>query len=160
MTPLPYFFRIFDLKRYREIEPIIVDILNSSIDADRIKTLLQKAIDIVEGDEFKKYNSKSMRHDFGVFQSMMSLINENRFEEWKEGKDDEMNDYRPKSVAIHLVEALCCPKYQLHYWDNIPQSENTLEYQYYTDSFYSFGGNPDSPAGALTSISPVDRVAV
>jgi hypothetical protein len=139
MTPPPYFFRVFDLSKYREIEPVIADILNSSVDAERMEILLKEAINIVEGDDFKKYNDESMRYEYGVFQSMTNLINENRFEEWKEKKDDGWNEYYPKNVALRFVEVLCCPKYQLYCYDHLPKSENTFEYQYSTDAFYSFG---------------------
>jgi hypothetical protein len=138
MSQDPYFFRIFDLKKYREIEPVIIDILNSSVDAERLEVLLKEAINIIESDEFKKYNDKSMRFDFDVFQSMINLINENRFEEWTDKKDDKWDEFYPENVAIHLVEILCCPKYQLYYSDNLPQSEMTLEYMYGVGAFYSF----------------------
>jgi hypothetical protein len=138
MSPDPYFFRIFNLKKYREIEPAIIDILNSNVDAERLKVLLKEAINIIESDEFKKYNDKSMRFDYDVFQSMMNLIDENRFKEWTDKKDDEWEEYYPENVALHLVEILCCPKYQLHYSDDLPQSEMTLEYMYGIGAFYSF----------------------
>jgi hypothetical protein len=137
MTPPPYSFRVFDLNKYREIQPVIADILNSSVDAERLKVLLKEAINIVEGEEFKKYNDKSMRTDYEVFQSMMSLIDENRFEEWTEKKNDDWEEYYPANVATRFVEVLCCPKYQVFYNDNLPRSETTFQYPYFADSFYS-----------------------
>jgi hypothetical protein len=139
MTPHPYFFRVFNLNKYREIEPVIADILNSSVDAERMKFLLKEAIDIVEGDVFKKYNDDSMRYEYGVFQSIANLIDENKFEEWTEKKDDDWEEYYPENVALRFIEVLCCPKYQLYCFDHLPQSENTFGYQYSTDAFYSFG---------------------
>lgn len=142
MTPLPYFFRVFDLNKYKEIEPVIADILNSSVDAERMRILLKEAINIVEGDDFKKYNDKSMRYEYGMFQSLINFIDDNRFEEWTGKKDDdwdEYDEYHPRNIALRFAEILCCPNYQVSYCDNLPQSETTFPYMYYTDSFYSFG---------------------
>jgi hypothetical protein len=137
MSPTPYFFRIFDLKKYREIEPIINGILDTSVDAAQLKVLLKEANNIIESDEFKKYNDKSMRHEYEIFQLMISLIDENKFEEWKGTKYEPMDDYYPENFALYLLQVLCCPKFQVSCWDSLPQSETTFEYIPFADAFYS-----------------------
>jgi hypothetical protein len=148
MSLLPYFFRIFDLKKYREIEPIINGILDSSVDATQLKVLLKEASNIIEGDEFKKYNDKSMRYEYDIFQLMINLIDDNKFEEWKGTKYESMDDYYPENVALYLVQVLCCPKFQVSWCDDVPQSETTFEYIPFADAFYS----PYSPGTDIYNI--------
>ncbi len=136
MSPNPYFFMLFDLKRYREIEPVINDVLNQSVNADKLKPLLQEAVNIIESDEFKKYNDKSTKDEFWAFQSMINLINEGRFIEWIEKEYDEINEEYPENIAFDLITILCCPKYQLFCYEELPQSETTIDYIYTMDSFF------------------------
>jgi hypothetical protein len=148
MSPLPYFFRVFDLKKYREIEPVINGMLDSSVDATQLKVLLKEANSIIEGDDFKKYNDEFTRCEYDIFQLMINLIDENKFEEWKSTKYDSLDEYYPERVAAHLLEVLCCPRFQSFCSKDVPQSETTFEYISFTDSFYS----PYSPGTDIYDI--------
>jgi hypothetical protein len=109
MSAPEYYLRLFDVKKYREIQPIIEGILRHDAKAEQVISLIKAAQQVVQTDDFKKYNS-----DLFVDSSNWHLCSELEmienngilawFKEIKRGKY--INSLEP------IINRICCPKYQ------------------------------------------------
>jgi hypothetical protein len=109
MSSPEYYLRLFDLKKYREIQPIIEDIVRRDVTADRVISLIKAAQQVVQTDDFKKYNSESVvDSDNSLFCEYLKMIERDGILAWFEELDlrNYINTLEP------IVLSICCPKYQ------------------------------------------------
>jgi hypothetical protein len=52
MSAPEYYLRLFDVKKYREIQPIIEGIVRHDVEADRVISLIKTAQQVVQTDDF------------------------------------------------------------------------------------------------------------
>jgi hypothetical protein len=97
------YVRLFDLAKYREIQPITDGIKEKSADPKKVIELLERAMDIVQSSEFKKHNGRD-----GVF--IIDL--EEGLEITQEGSL--MNWLPPRGLdkLNAIILSICCPRYQ------------------------------------------------
>jgi hypothetical protein len=125
----PYhYLRLFNLKEYREIQPILEGIKEGNVDLERAVHLVERAFAVLETDEFKKYNNKKHYYDSYTeeLQDALDVLRKPRLSEWSflEGC------YTSEKTTL-IIDLLCCPKYQ-SYWDNKPDdSDTTIDYSDY-----------------------------
>jgi hypothetical protein len=77
------YIRVFDLDKYREIQPIVQSINNRSADPELVTSLIREAIDKTETDDFKKYNVDWIQEIYSdSLQSALKLVQSGRLSEW------------------------------------------------------------------------------
>jgi hypothetical protein len=120
MSPPDRYLRIFDVKKYREIQPIVEGLDNQDVDPQQALALIQEVTNIVKGSEFQRYSNPNSIHDYlYYFQNGSNLIKENRLSEWDEEKN------HGGSIINSIISCFCCPKYQ--YSDlSVPEVSGTM----------------------------------
>jgi hypothetical protein len=89
------YIRVFDLERYREIQPIVESIYGKSADPDLVTALIRESIDKIETDEFKKYHEEWIQESYSDnLQSALKLVQSGRLSEWHiyDGSTEELDD--------------------------------------------------------------------
>lgn len=107
----PYrYLRLFDLDKYREIEPIIKGIANRNIEAESVISLVKTAQDIIQTDDLKKYNEDDISHWDAELRKILDILEDNDITTWLEKLD------RTKNIGIDItwliISLICCPKFQ------------------------------------------------
>jgi hypothetical protein len=101
-----HFLRLFDLKKYRNIQSIIESVANQSMDYQQVILLVKEAIKIVKHNDFEKYNDPDERECFlEDLQEILDVLQKKEFFSWF---DDERNTYILRNVAL----LICCPDFQ------------------------------------------------
>jgi hypothetical protein len=109
MSSPEYYLRLFDVKKYREIQPIIENIVRRDVKAEQVISLIKAAQQVVQTDDFKKYNSESLvDSDNSSFSEYLKMLDNNDISVWFEELDrgNYINTLEP------IVLSICCPKYQ------------------------------------------------
>jgi hypothetical protein len=105
--------RLFDARKYKEIEPLLAQLRDQSISINELSRLIRSGIYIVESDEFKLYNDNEDREFFlEPFQYILDLIETQRIAEWFSAQSHQYTSIEPDSLFASLIVLLCCPKYQ------------------------------------------------
>lgn len=77
------YIRVFDLEKYREIQPIVESIYGKSADPDLVTALIRESIDKIKSDEFKKYHEEWIQERYSdSLQSALKLVQSGRLSEW------------------------------------------------------------------------------
>jgi hypothetical protein len=106
MDPGSHWLILFDLKKYRGIQPLIESVANRSIDYQQMILLVEEAIKIVEHDDFENYNDPDGRECFlEDFQEMLDVLQKKEFLSWF---DERQNFY----ILRDVVFLICCPDFQ------------------------------------------------
>jgi hypothetical protein len=97
------YVRLFDLAKYREIQPITDGIKEKSADPKKVIGLLEKAMNIVQSSEFKKHNGSD---------GVLIIDLEEGLEIMQEGSL--MNWLPPRGLdkLNAIILSICCPRYQ------------------------------------------------
>lgn len=104
------YIRVFDLERYREIQPIVESIYGKSADPDLVTALIRESIDKIETDEFKKYHEEWIQERYGdSLQSALKLVQSGHLSEWyiedtstEEQDDDNLKQYE-ENDGVNLL---------------------------------------------------------
>jgi hypothetical protein len=101
-----YQIMLFDLKKYREIQPIVENAANQSGDYQPMIPLVRTAIKNVEHDDFEKYNDPDEREHFlEDFQKMLGVLQKKEFVPW-------IHDIRNRDIFQEVIFLICCPDFQ------------------------------------------------
>jgi hypothetical protein len=107
MSPPERSFRLFDAKKYEEIEPVIKAIHGKTASNEQVTALINEALAIVETDDFKKnnFNKEWSATSPRTLQEALILIEYLGVLAWP----GELIFYDPLSTIICVT---CCPNYQ------------------------------------------------
>jgi hypothetical protein len=129
MSAPEYYLRLFDVKKYREIQPIIEGILRHNAKAEQVISLIKAAQQVVQTDDFKKYNSDSFVDSSNWHLcSELEMIENNGILAWF--KEIERGGYI--NALEPIVHYICCPKYQFS-TEDLPEEEisgTSIDYSY------------------------------
>jgi hypothetical protein len=125
------YLRLFDVKKYREIQPVIEGIVRHDVEAEQVISLIKTAQQVVQTDDFKKYNSDSFV-DSGNSRlcSELEMIESNGILAWFE----EIKRGNYINALYPIVHYICCPKYQFR-TEDLPEEEisgTTIDCSYIT----------------------------
>jgi hypothetical protein len=112
MNPCERYLRLFDLKKYREIQPVIDSIAYRNVDCMQVIPLVKAAWEISKLDEFVKYNDSDMRevHD-EEFGELLQVLRKKELLSWLDAKSNRIQTLR------NVVFLICCPKYRESLFD-------------------------------------------
>jgi hypothetical protein len=98
------YIRLFDLAKYREIQPVTDGIDKRNVDPGKVIDLIKRAMDIAQSSDFKKYNSE-ITIDFATFelQEALEIMQEKSILDWYSYGSDKLNQ---------IISLICCPRYQ------------------------------------------------
>jgi hypothetical protein len=128
MSPPPRYLRLFDVQKYREIQPIIEGIDRRDADAEDVIALLRAAKKVTETNDFIIHTDPD--HEEGYpeeMQKRIDLIQESGLAKWYNSLD--RGEYFGSDVIFQLYSYLCCPKYQRLAYGNLAISDMTVEYE-------------------------------
>jgi hypothetical protein len=100
-------FRLFDIKKYRSIQPIIERIVDRQSNPSEAMFLVDEALKIAGTDEFSKYNCE------GEYGNLSYRILERTKDCIQEGKLLEIPDIRSDNMLQMIILVTCCPRFQL-----------------------------------------------
>jgi hypothetical protein len=124
MNPCKRYLRLFDLKKYREIQPVIDSIANRNVDCQQVIPLVEAAIDLVNVGDFEKYNDLDMKEIYTEdLQDVLTILREGKLLSWIDTKE------YSKEKIYRLILLICCPKYQIMEYFDIDSSGTTIEYE-------------------------------
>jgi hypothetical protein len=127
MQKYPRYLRVFDVEKYREIQPTIVGIVNRSADAEQVISLLKAAKNVTKTDDFRKYNgSNNADSDAQNIQKILDVIQISGISTWFDMLD--RREYSGIEILISLYSFICCPKYQSETDEEPFLSGMTIEY--------------------------------
>jgi hypothetical protein len=96
------YIRLFDLAKYREIQPITDGIKEKNADLKEVIGLLERATNIVQGSEFKKYNGCDIF--ITGLEDGLEMMQEGGLLNWLPPRgSDKLNI---------IILSICCPRYQ------------------------------------------------
>jgi hypothetical protein len=128
MSPPPRYLRLFDVQKYREIQPIIEGIDRRDADAEDVIALLRAAKKVTETNDFIIYNDPDQDEGYPEeMQKRIDLIKENGIVAWFDSLDRGENF--GSDVIFQLYSYLCCPKYQGSAYGDLVISDMTVEYE-------------------------------
>ena len=84
-TPSHHRLRLFDLEKYREIQPIIEGISkrDTSVEVERVISMIKSAENIVRSDDFKKYNPDYIYEDYAEdLHDVLDILENNSLQIW------------------------------------------------------------------------------
>jgi hypothetical protein len=104
---MSHYFRLFDIEKYRRIQPIVEKMETRNATVTEATLLLNEAFSIAESDEFNKYNSMG---EYGnsplrVLKCIQDLI--------QKGKLSELIDVETDDMLQTVIFVICCPRYQV-----------------------------------------------
>jgi hypothetical protein len=123
MSPPERYLRLFDLSKYREIQPIVdqineKNIYSGNIDFEKTISLIKMAMDIGEGDEIRRYNRGNPFAS--ELRDGLEILQERRLEDWYlYGGEDKLNA---------IISLICCPGYQACTFNGATDSDTTVSY--------------------------------
>jgi hypothetical protein len=97
------YIRLFDLAKYREIQPITDGIKERNADPTEVINLIQRAMNVVQSSEFEKHNGRN--HIFiAELEDGLEIMQEKSLLEWRcHTSSDKLNV---------IILSICCPRYQ------------------------------------------------
>jgi hypothetical protein len=112
VNPCERYLRLFNLKKYREIQPVIDSIAYRNVDCQQVIPLVEAAWEISKLDDFVKYNDPDMREvhdeDFG---DLLKVLQKEELLSWLDAKSNRIQALR------NVVFLICCPKYRESLFD-------------------------------------------
>jgi hypothetical protein len=128
------YLRLFDIKKYREIQPIIEGIVKRSAEDEQVVSLLEAVIDIAKGNDFRQYNDPEDPDTYvRYFQRVLGVIKTSGIVTLFDMLNQE--DDAGFDVVQELYSFICCPKYQVSTYDQPVISGTSIEYG---DTYYGF----------------------
>jgi hypothetical protein len=102
---------LFDVNKYREIQPVIEGIINRDIAIDRVVSLFEAARKVVCTDDFKKYNPDWIYEDeYKDLGDDLEMLRNNDISIWYA----ELDRYNYFDTLESITQYICCPKYQFN----------------------------------------------
>jgi hypothetical protein len=75
------YIRLFDLAKYREIQPITDGTKQRNADSTGVINLIQRAMNVVQSSEFEKYNGRD--HIFMIeLEDALEIMQEKSLSDW------------------------------------------------------------------------------
>jgi hypothetical protein len=125
-NPIRY-LRLFDEKKYREIQPIIEGIVKRNADAEQVIFLLEAVKGITQTDDFRKYHDPEDADSYAEkFQSIQNIIMTSGISVWFDMLD--RKEYHGIDILPELFSMICCPTYQWSTFERSDISGTTIEY--------------------------------
>jgi hypothetical protein len=107
MRPTEHYLHLLDLNRYREIQPVINSIANRDVDCQQVIPLVTAAIEVVNLDDFEKYNDPDVKEVFiEDLQELLEVLRKGELLSWIDAKT------YSKHELNRLIFLICCPKFQ------------------------------------------------
>jgi hypothetical protein len=131
MSPPPRYIRLFDINKYREIQPVTDGINKRRVDLSQATKLVETALDLVHGKEFQRYHSESsIEYFISEIKDGLEIIKEGDLSNWyAHDGSDKLN---------MIISTICCPRYQFYSDNHETDSDTTLSYLEYTRDLYFF----------------------
>jgi hypothetical protein len=128
-----YHLRLFDLKKYRKIQPVLKSIYEGIEDCQQLIPFIMEAKKNVEHDDFEKYNDPDERECyFDDFEEILGILREGNLITWLyTGQDSDLH----RHVLANVFKLYCFPNFQvladenkklgtkLSYWEILLNSE-------------------------------------
>ena len=119
--------KLFDVRKYREIQPIIEGIAQRSASAEQVICLLEAAISATETDDFKKYNDFDDVEGYAEkLQKIVEIIQKSNISTWFEMLNQKK--YYGIDILYTLFSFICCPRYQETAFDITDVSDTMIKY--------------------------------
>ncbi len=107
MRPTEHCLHLFDLNKYREIQPVVKSIANRNVDCQQVIPLVTAAIEVVNLDDFEKYNDSDLKEVFiEDLQELLEVVQKGELLSWIDAKT------YSKYELNRLIFLICCPKFQ------------------------------------------------
>jgi hypothetical protein len=133
MKILPRCIRLFDVQKYREIQPIIEGIANRDASEKDVIYLLKAAKEVAESNDFMMYNDPEEGYPEEM-QERIDLIQDFGIMTWYNALDrGNLGGY---DAVCQLYSYLCCPKYQRSAYLDLAISDMTVEYEMICYGYY------------------------
>jgi hypothetical protein len=122
---MSHYFRLFDIEKYRRIQPIVEKIDARNATVTEATLLLDEAFSIAGTEEFEKYNVEG---EYGssplrVLKCIQDLV--------QKGKLSELIDVKTDDMLQTIILIICCPRYQVSSSTYVKETSDT--YADYTD---------------------------
>lgn len=127
------YIRLFDVEKYREIQPAIEGIKNRDAKAENVIPVLEAARKIAETDDFIKYNDDKTRIEAKYLRLTIATIEVSGISEWFDMLD-KGEDFGC-DILHRVYRFICCPKYQ---WTTLAMPFVTGTTIEYGDVYYSY----------------------
>jgi hypothetical protein len=126
--------RLFDIKRYREIQPTIEGIAKRSASAEQVISSLEAALDVAKSEDFSQHNSPNdPKICTATFQDILDIVQISGVSKWFAMLDQKI--YGGVDILQELFLFICCPKFQRSRYEAPVISGTTVEYE---DFYYGF----------------------
>lgn len=111
-----YHLRLFDLKKYRKMQPILKSIYEGIEDCQQLIPFIMEAKKNVEHDDFEKYNDPDERECyFDDFEEILGILQEGNLITWLyTGQDSDLHRY----VLANVFKLYCFPNFQVLVYQN------------------------------------------
>jgi hypothetical protein len=103
MSPPGRSFRLFDAKKYEEIQPVVEEIYSRTASNEQAISLINKALNIVETDDFEKKNSSMCAAK--MFRETITLVEYLGLPAWP-------GAWRSSDPLGTIIHVICCPNYR------------------------------------------------
>jgi hypothetical protein len=104
------YIRLFDVEKYREIQPVIEGIKNRCAKAEDVIPVLEAARKIAETDDFIKYNDDETQIEAEYLQLIIDKIQVSGVSKWFDMLDK--GETPGRDILHQAYSFICCPKYQ------------------------------------------------
>jgi hypothetical protein len=104
------YIRLFDVEKYREIQPVIEGIKNRCAKAEDVIPVLEAARKIAETDDFIKYNDDKIGTAANYLQLTIAKIQVSGVSKWFDALDK--GEIFGHDILHTVYRFICCPKYQ------------------------------------------------
>jgi hypothetical protein len=123
--------RLFNIEKYREIQPTIEGIVKRSASAEQVISLLKAALNVAKSEDFSQHNSPNdPKMLTAFFQNRLDTIQTLGISQWFDTLDQRI--YYGRDILQELFFFICCPKFQRSIDEAPVISGTTIEY----DDFY------------------------
>jgi hypothetical protein len=127
-----HYLRLFDLEKYREIQPIIEGIAKRDIklEVEQVISLVKAAASVLQTKDFKEYNDEECLEDNILeMDEILSSIEEGDISKMFTFLDKRKDPCVYDALRL-MVFLICCPKYQEEVAGREPEqnSGTTIEY--------------------------------
>jgi hypothetical protein len=124
----PRYLRLFDVQKYREIQPIIEGIDRRDAGTEDVISLLKAAKEVAETNDFIIYNDPDQDDSYSEeMQKRINLIQKSGIAAWFDSLD--RGEHLGSDVVVQIYSYICCPKYQDLAHGDLAISDMTVEYQ-------------------------------
>jgi hypothetical protein len=127
--------RLFDVQKYREIQPIVEGIANRDASEKDVISLLKAAKEVAESNDFIMYNDPDQDEGYPEeMQERINLIQDFGITTWYNALDQ--GDSGGYDAICQIYSYLCCPKYQMSAYLDLAISDMTVEYEMLCYGYY------------------------